>query len=73
MAPQTTGLEVGRYIGIKGEIDGDTVTGFYSPISRPEDNGVIDILCRTDEKGGPIVNLLNSMQPGSSCIFVIAG
>jgi len=70
---QTTGLEVGRYIGIKGEIDGDTVTGFYSPISRPEDNGVIDILCRTDEKGGPIVNLLNSMQPGSSCMMAGMG
>ncbi|CAE7945907.1 osm1 [Symbiodinium sp. KB8] len=70
---QTTGLEVGRYIGIKGEIDGDTVTGFYSPISRPEDSGVIDILCRTDEKGGPIVSLLNSMQPGSSCMMAGMG
>lgn len=70
---QTTGLEVGQYIGIKGEVDGDTVTGYYSPISRPEDNGVIDILCRTDEKGGPIVSLLTSLQPGSSCLMAGMG
>jgi len=70
---QETGLEVGRYIGIQGELDGDTVTGYYSPISRPEDKGIIDILCRTDEKGGPIVNLLTSLQPGSSCMMAGMG
>lgn len=64
---QTTGLEVGRFVAIRGELDGDTLTGYYSPISRPDDEGVIDILCRTDEKGGPIVQLLASMTPGSSC------
>merc|ERR1719352_1256361 len=68
-ALQTTGLEVGRFISIRGELDGDTITGYYSPISRPDDEGIIDILCRTDEKGGPIVNLLLSMKPGSSCMM----
>merc|ERR1719253_555670 len=66
---QTTGLEVGRFIGIRGELDGDTLTGYYSPISRPEDEGIIDILCRLDEKGGPIVELLMSLKPGSSCLM----
>jgi len=68
-AMQTTGLEVGRFVAIRGELDGDTLTGYYSPISRPCDEGIIDILCRTDEKGGPIVNLLMSLQPGASCLM----
>eukprot|EP00931_Biecheleriopsis_adriatica_P099820 TRINITY_DN7458_c0_g1_i1.p1 TRINITY_DN7458_c0_g1~~TRINITY_DN7458_c0_g1_i1.p1 ORF type:complete len:1215 (-),score=298.27 TRINITY_DN7458_c0_g1_i1:144-3380(-) len=68
-ALQKTGLEVGRFISIRGELNGDTLTGYYSPISRPDDEGIIDILCRTDEKGGPIVSLLKSLQPGSSCLM----
>jgi NAD(P)H-flavin reductase len=68
-ALQHTGLEVGRFISIRGELDGDTITGYYSPISRPDDEGIIDILCRTDEKGGPIVNFLLAMRPGSSCLM----
>lgn len=66
---QKTGLEVGRFISIKGELDGDTLTGYYSPVSRPEDPGVIDILIRTDDKGGPIVQLLSAMRPGASCLM----
>mmetsp|Transcript_128647 Transcript_128647/g.223001 ORF Transcript_128647/g.223001 Transcript_128647/m.223001 type:complete len:1253 (+) Transcript_128647:104-3862(+) len=66
---QNTGLEVGRFIAIRGEIDGDTVTGYYSPISRPDDEGIIDILCRTDDKGGPIVKLLTSIRPGASLLM----
>ena len=26
--------------------------------------GIIDILCRTDDKGGPIVNFLLTLKPG---------
>jgi flavocytochrome c len=66
-ALQKTGLEVGQFIAIRGELDGETLTGYYSPVSRPDDYGVIGILCRTDEKGGPIVKLLESLKPGSSC------
>jgi len=70
---QTTGLEVGRFVAIRGELDGDTLTGYYSPISRPGDVGVIDILCRTDEKGGPIVKLLQSIRPGASVLMKAMG
>jgi NAD(P)H-flavin reductase len=66
---QHTGLEVGRFIAIRGEVDGDTMTGYYSPISRPEDSGIIDILCRVDEKGGPIVKFLQTLRPGSSALM----
>ena len=34
---------------------------------------MIDILCRTDDKGGPIVGLLTSLQPGSSCMMAGMG
>lgn len=66
---QHTGLEVGRFIAIRGEVDGDTMTGYYSPISRPEDAGIIDILCRVDEKGGPIVKFLQTLRPGASVLM----
>jgi NAD(P)H-flavin reductase len=66
---QHTGLEIGQFVAIKSTLDGDTLTGYYSPVSRPDDEGIIDILCRTDDKGGPIVQLLMSLQPGSSCLL----
>lgn len=64
---QQTGLEIGQFVAIRGELDGDTLTGYYSPISRPDDTGIIDILCRTDSKGGPIVEMLQSLLPGGGC------
>lgn len=66
---QHTGLEVGRFISIRGEHNGDTITGYYSPISRPDDEGIISILCRTDDKGGPIVEFLMNMKPGNSALM----
>lgn len=66
-ALQNTGLLVGQFVAIRGELDGETLTGYYSPVTRPDDIGIISILCRTDEKGGPIVRLLSSLKPGSAC------
>lgn len=66
-ALQSTGLDVGQFISIRGELDGDTLTGYYSPVSRNDDEGIIDILCRTDDNGGPIVKLLLTLRPGNSC------
>lgn len=37
----------------------------FSPITRPDDEGVIGILCRVDEKGGPITKVLNCIRPGN--------
>lgn len=37
----------------------------FSPITRPNGEGVIGILCRCDDKGGPITKLLNMIRPGS--------
>ncbi|CAK9083757.1 Fumarate reductase (FRDS) (FAD-dependent oxidoreductase) (NADH-dependent fumarate reductase) [Durusdinium trenchii] len=62
---QFSGLAVGQYVGVRGELDGETLMGFFSPITRPEDEGVLGILCRFDEKGGPIYRLLEFIRPGS--------
>ena len=40
--------------------------GYFSPITRPSDEGVIGILARSDEKGGPITRLLELSRPGST-------
>lgn len=40
--------------------------GYFSPITRPSDEGVIGILARADAKGGPITRLLELSRPGST-------
>ena len=62
---QRSGLAVGEYVAIRGELDGETLQGYFSPITRPEDEGVIGILCRFDKKGGPIYDLLKHIRAGS--------
>mmetsp|Transcript_1240 Transcript_1240/g.3014 ORF Transcript_1240/g.3014 Transcript_1240/m.3014 type:complete len:1213 (-) Transcript_1240:39-3677(-) len=62
---QDSGLQVGQYVAIRGELDGETLQGFFSPVTRPGDEGVIGILCRFDERGGPIYKLLKYIRPGS--------
>lgn len=65
-ALQTSGTKVGQFLSIQGVLDGETLTGYFSPITRPEDEGSLGILYRTDSKGGPIVNLLEHIRPGSA-------
>jgi ferredoxin-NADP reductase len=62
---QCSGLDVGQFVGVRGELDGETLMGYFSPITRPDDRGVIGILCRLDSKGGPIAMLLDKARPGS--------
>jgi len=61
-----SGLAVGQYIAIRGTLDGNTLQGYFSPVTRPSDEGVIGILCRFDQKGGPIYDLLDIIRPGST-------
>jgi NAD(P)H-flavin reductase len=37
----------------------------FSPITRPDDEGVIGILCRNDDKGGHVTKLIRKLRPGS--------
>eukprot|EP00755_Sulcionema_specki_P024386 Sspe_Gene.14885::Locus_5167_Transcript_1_1_Confidence_1.000_Length_3727::g.14885::m.14885/K00326/E1.6.2.2; cytochrome-b5 reductase len=70
---QTTGLAVGQFIAMKAQLDGETLQGYFSPITRPDDVGVIDVLCRTDPQGGAIVEYLNTLTPGSECYLKAMG
>lgn len=65
-ALQHSGLDVGQFVGLRGDYDGETLQGYFSPITRPDDEGVIGILCRVDEKGGPITKIFKSIRPGST-------
>ena len=62
---QHSGMDIGQFIALRGELDGETLHGYFSPITRPTDEGVIGILARADEKGGPIAQLLELSRPGS--------
>jgi hypothetical protein len=47
-------------------------TADFSPIIRPDDEGVIESLCRVDEKGGLITKLFNCIRPGSVIYMLCA-
>lgn len=72
-ALQTAGLDVGQFVGIRGELDGETIQGFYSPTSRPDEEGFLEILCRTDVQGGQVIHLLNDLRPGSTVYLKAMG
>jgi hypothetical protein len=40
-------MDVGQFVAIRGELDGETLMGYFSPITRPSDEGVIGILARS--------------------------
>lgn len=62
---QHSGMDIVQFIALRGELDGETLHGYFRPITRPTDEGVIGILARADEKGGPIAKLLELSRPGS--------
>jgi hypothetical protein len=70
---QSSGLDIGQFIALRGQLDGETLQGYFSPITRPTDEGVIGILARVDEKGGPIAQLLELSRPGSSFFMCAQG
>lgn len=66
-------MDVGQFIALRGELDGETLMGYFSPITRPDDEGVIGILARSDSKGGPIAQLLELSRPGSTFYMCAMG
>jgi ferredoxin-NADP reductase len=54
-------------------LDGEWLQGFYSPLSRPAEEGYVEILCRTDTAGGQIINFLNQIRPGAECYLKAMG
>lgn len=63
-ATQTSGLKLGQFVGIRGEWDGQQLVGYYSPITLPDEPGVIGILVRSDK--GTLKEWLNALRPGDA-------
>ena len=61
-AMQPSGLHVGQFVSIRGEWDGKQLIGHYSPMTLPQDVGVIGLLVRIDK--GPLREWLSALQPG---------
>ena len=70
---QHSGLDIGQFIALRGQLDGETLMGYFSPITRPSDEGVIGILARVDAKGGPITLALEISRPGSTFYMCAMG
>lgn len=63
-AKQSSGLKLGQFISIRGEWDGRHLVGYYSPITLPDDQGVIGILVRVDK--GTLRDWLLALKPGDA-------
>ncbi|ESL12146.1 hypothetical protein TRSC58_00092 [Trypanosoma rangeli SC58] len=63
-ALQRSGLHLGQFIAIRGEWDGQKLIGYYSPITLPDDLGVIGILARSDK--GMLREWISALQPGDA-------
>jgi cytochrome-b5 reductase len=50
-------------------IQGKETIRYYSPISRPDDNGLIELLIKVDANGGLMSNYLDNLQPGDTLDF----
>lgn len=72
-ALQRAGLAVGQFVAIRGELDGEWLQGFYSPLSRPQEEGYVEILCRTDTTGGKVIDFLNAVRPGQEAYLKAMG
>lgn len=66
-------MDIGQFIALRGQLDGETLMGYFSPITRPSDEGVIGILARSDARGGPIAQLLEMSRPGSTFYMCAMG
>eukprot|EP01135_Chromosphaera_perkinsii_P007960 Nk52_evm32s1073 gene=Nk52_evmTU32s1073 len=65
----TTGMEVGEYISVAfGLGTKDECIRYYSPVSRPGDRGLIDLLIKVDTTG-VMSHYLNDLQPGDLLDF----
>nr|CCC90369.1 unnamed protein product [Trypanosoma congolense IL3000] len=63
-ALQRSGLSLGQFIAIRGDWDGQQLLGYYSPITLPDDLGMIDILARSDK--GTLREWISALEPGDA-------
>jgi flavocytochrome c len=63
-ALQVTGLKLGQFVAIRGEWDGQQLVGYYSPITLPNERGVIGLLARKDK--GSLREWITALRPGDA-------
>lgn len=59
------GFTVGQHLIMRARIDGDTVTRQYTPISRPTDLGVFEVLIKVYPKG-VMSRYVKTLEEGTS-------
>ncbi|KAI9159468.1 hypothetical protein H9P43_008808 [Blastocladiella emersonii ATCC 22665] len=62
-ARHTTGMGIGEYVAVRAELNGEQLVRYYSPISRPDDPGHIDLLIKVDDAGA-MSKHIDSLRPG---------
>jgi hypothetical protein len=60
---------VGQYVSVRAVLGGQETIRYYSPISRPDAPGYLDLLLKVDATGGAMSHHLNSLQPGDTLEF----
>jgi len=60
----------GQYIAIRSKISSEEhIIRYYSPISRPDSLGYVDLLLKIDVLGGVMSYILRDLQPGQKMEF----
>ncbi|CAM9610128.1 unnamed protein product [Choristocarpus tenellus] len=54
----------GQYIAVRSEVEGEVVERFYSPITRDNYYGKVDLLVKAAPDGGAMQKFLHDMKPG---------
>eukprot|EP00123_Amoebidium_parasiticum_P017445 comp23856_c0_seq1/m.41714 comp23856_c0_seq1/g.41714 ORF comp23856_c0_seq1/g.41714 comp23856_c0_seq1/m.41714 type:complete len:817 (-) comp23856_c0_seq1:529-2979(-) len=62
------GLEMGQYVAVRKTINGEEIVRYYSPVSRADDLGHIDMVIKTDT-GGALTAYMDAMKPGDTLDF----
>lgn len=63
------GLPIGQHVSIKAEIDGETVTRSYTPVSNNSDKGVIDLVIKVYPDGKLTNRYLAKLEVGDEVMF----
>ena len=65
-----SGLRTGQFVAVRATVNGAAQERFYSPVSRPEQPGALDLLVKVDATApGAMGSFFNALQPGETLEF----